>query len=251
MELKYTALTLGLPDELFSGIQSLLTTQKLRLLPSLTVNDASRLLSKQMFHLLIINLEYLKKIQQIDWLAGIRRISFAPLIVLSDTPELDLHSMIQIGVDICAPSKGPYSAIADLAHALLRRYTEYNHYNGPGSIEVSPFSVGDIFIDPPRRIVEVRGQRVDLKRREFSLLLYFMRNPNIVLSSEQICEHAWGMTSGYDHGVAHPIYLLRRQIEPDPETPTYIQTVHRSGYRFTPNYVETCDICHNCVSVLS
>ena len=95
MELKYTALTLGLPDELFSGIQSLLTTQKLRLLPSLTVNDASRLLSKQMFHLLIINLEYLKKIQQIDWLAGIRRISFAPLIVLSDTPELDLHSCIK------------------------------------------------------------------------------------------------------------------------------------------------------------
>ena len=143
------------------------------------------------------------------------------------------------------------AGIADLAQAQLRRYTEYNHYTGPGSIEVSPFGVGDIFIDPPRRIVEVRGQRVDLKRREFSLLLYFMRNPNIVLSSEQICEHAWGMTSGYDHGVAHPIYLLRKHIEPDPDSPTYIQTVHRSGYRFTPNYVETCDIWHNCVSVVS
>lgn len=250
MELEYTALTLGLTDELFSGIQSLLAVHKLRLLPSLTVNDASRLLSNQIFQLLIINLEYLRSIKQIDWLAGIRRISFAPLIVLSDAPELDLHSMIQIGVDVCASSKSPYSAIADLAHAQLRRYTEYNHYNGPGSLEVSPFRVGDIFIDPPRRIVEVRGRKVDLKHREFSLLLYFMRNPNIVLSSEQICEHAWGMTHGYDHGVAHPVYLLRKRIEPDLDAPIYIQTVHRSGYRFTPNYVETCDICHDSVRVV-
>lgn len=78
-----------------------------------------------------------------------------------------------------------------------------------------------------------------------------MRNPNIVLSSEQICENAWGMTQGYDHGVTHPIYLLRKSIEPDPEMPTYIHTVHGSGYRFTPNYVETCDICHNSVRVMS
>ena len=185
-----------------------------------------------------------------DWLATVRRISFVPLIVLTNTPEKDLHSMVSLGVDMCVPSKGPLSVIADTALSLLRRYTEYNHYNGPGSIEVSPFHVGDIFIDPPRCIAEVRGQKVDLKHREFSLLLYFMRNPNIVLSSEQICENAWGMTHGYDHGVAHPIYLLRKYIEPDPGTPIYIQTVHRSGYRFTPNYVETCDICDNCVSVV-
>ena len=75
--------------------------------------------------------------------------------------------------------------IADLAWAQLRRYTEYNHYDGPGSLEVSPFQVGDIFIDPPRRIVKVRDQLVDLRPREFALLLYFMRNPDIVLTSAQ------------------------------------------------------------------
>lgn len=251
MKLEHTVLTLGLADEMFFSLESLLAAYELRFLPTLTVNDASRLLSDQMFHLLIINLEYLRSIQQIDWLAGIRRISFAPLLVLSDEPEIDFHPMVQLGVDFCASSKSPHSTIADLAYSLLRRYTEYNHYNGPGSIEVSPFHVGDIYIDPPRRIVEVRGQKVNLKHREFSLLLYFMRNPNIVLSSEQICEYAWGMTHGYDHGVAHPIYLLRKYIEPDPEEPIYIQTVHRSGYRFTPNYVETCDICHNSVREVS
>ena len=173
---------------MFSSIKSLLTSYRLYLMPSMTVKDASRLLSQEIFHLLIVDLEYLRSIHHVDWLDGIRRITFVPLIVLSDAPEIDLHPMVQIGVDICAPSKGPYSIIADMALSLLRRYTEYNHYNGPGSIEVSAFRVGDIFIDPPRRIVEVRGQKVNLKHREFSLLLYFMRNPNIVLSSEQICD---------------------------------------------------------------
>ena len=102
---------------------------------------------------------------------------------------------------------------------------------------------GDIFIDPPRRIVMVRNQPVELRPREFALLLYFMRNPNIVLTSAQICYHAWKMTSGYDGGVSHQIYLLRKQIEPQPSNPSYIQTVHGFGYRFTPNFVETCDMC--------
>ena len=206
--MKYQALTIGLTDDLFSGIQSLLTSDRLCLTPSFTVRDASRLLNQKIFHLLIIDLEYLRDIKQIDWLSGLRRISFAPLIILSDTPEKDTHPMVEIGADICISTNHDHSIIADLAHAQLRRYTEYNHYNSPGNIETAPFQVGDIFIDPPRRIVEVQNKPIKLRPREFSLLLYFMRNPNIVLSSEQICEHAWGMTHGYDSGVAHPIYLL-------------------------------------------
>lgn len=102
---------------------------------------------------------------------------------------------------------------------------------------------GDFFIDPARRIVEVCGRLVNLRPREFSLLLYFMRNPHIVLTSEQICEHAWGMEGSYNQGVAHPIRLLRKAIEPDPPKPIYIETVHRVGYRFTACKVETCDMC--------
>ena len=243
MEMEYTALTIGLTDELFTGIQTLLAVHNLQLIPSLTMNDASQLLNKQIFHLLIINLEYLRNIHQIEWLTGIRRISFIPIIILSDTPEQDLHPMIKIGADICVSSANSHSAIADFAHAQLRRYTEYNHYNDPRSVEDSPFWVGDIYIDPPQREVKVQGQKVNLRRREFSLLLYFMRNPNIVLSSAQICENAWGMAGSYNQGVSHPIRLLRQAIEPDPKQPVYIQTVHRFGYRFTPNHVETCDKC--------
>ena len=154
-----------------------------------------------------------------------------------------MSHMIELGMDICVSDKESHSVIADLIHALFRRYTEYDHYKDPRHAEVAAFHIGDIFIDPPRHEVVVRGQPVNLRPREFSLLLYLMQNPNIVLSSEKICEQAWGMEEGYDHGVSHPIYLLRKAIEPDPENPIYIQTIRRVGYRFIPNDVETCDKC--------
>jgi len=248
--MKYRLLTIGLPDELFSGIQSLFAPDQLRLTPSLTVRDASRLLNQEIFHLLIVDLEYLRSIGQSEWLNVVRRITFIPVIVLSDTPEQDIHTMVQLGADICVSVKQPYSVVADLAFAQLRRYTEYNHYRIPGGASSAAFRVGDIFIDPARRIVEVRGRPVNLRPREFSLLLFLMQNPNIVLTSEQICEQAWGMEGIYNRGVSQPIYLLRQAIEPDPEHPIYIQTVYRTGYRFTANNVETCDICESSVSAL-
>ena len=83
------------------------------------------------------------------------------------------------------------------------------------------------------------GRPVSLRHREFSLLLYFMRNPNMVLSAERICESAWGME--YTQPIDRAIHELRKQIEPNPRQPRYIHTVHRVGYRFVEYFSETCE----------
>lgn len=243
--MKYRALTVGLTDDFFFALQTTLSSSNLHLTSALTVRDASRMLERQTFHLLIVDLEYLREISQINWLIGFRRITFIPVIVLSDNPEHDTHSMVQIGADMCVSDKDSPSVIADLALAQLRRYTEYNHYRTPGAAVSSTFQVGDILIVPARHTVEVRGRPVNLRPREFSLLLLFMQNPNIVLTPEQICEHAWGLNGNYNRGISQQIYLLRQAIEPNPENPIYIQTVYRTGYRFTADKVETCDICES------
>ncbi len=49
-------MTIRLTDELFSGIQAVLTSSILYLTPSLTVRVAGHMLDKQMIHLLIANL---------------------------------------------------------------------------------------------------------------------------------------------------------------------------------------------------
>lgn len=196
------------------------------------------MLTQQTFHLLIVRLEYLRDIGQTNWLTEIRRITLIPVIILSDNPEQDTRSMVQIGADICIYGKGSYPMIADLAIAQLRRFTEYNQNFIPDNTKSASFQAGDIFIDPARRVVEVRGQQVNLRPREFSLLLYFIRNQNIVLTPEQICEHAWGMD--YTQSVFQSVHDLRKQIEPNMRQSWYIQTIHRVGYRFTAHYDETC-----------
>ena len=208
-----------------------------------SIREVERLFEQGTFHLLIVDLDYLRSIQQNEWLSGIRRISFIPVIVLSSTAEADFSSMIRLGADTCISSQLPHITIAETAMAQLRRYIAYNHYDEPGHAETVPFQVGDIFIDPPRHIVEVCGRSVSLRPREFAMLRYFMRNPYITLTSEQICENAWGMAGSYNRGISHPIRVLRQAIEPDPENPIYIETVYRVGYRFTAHRSEICDKC--------
>ena len=122
--------------------------------------------------------------------------------------------------------------------AQLRRYTEYNHYDNPANTEAAPFQIRGIYIDPARRMAEVYGQPVALRRREFSLLLYFMQNHDVVLTPEQICEHAWRME--YTQSVGQSVHELRKQIEITPNHPRHIQTVYRVGYRFVSDFAETC-----------
>lgn len=241
--MNYHILTIGSNDDLLSYLQTAFSPCGFRFSDVVSVREAERLLEEDTFHLLIVDLDYLRDIQQTEWLAGIRRISFVPVIVLSSTPETDFSSMVRLGADTCIPSHLPYITIAETAMAQLRRYIAYNHYDEPGHAKTVPFQVGDIFIDPPRHIVEVRGQGVSLRPREFALLHYFMRNPHITLTAEQICEKAWGMAGGYNRGISHPIRVLRQAIEPDPENPIYIETVYRVGYRFTAHKSETCDKC--------
>ena len=175
--MEYQALAIGLPDNLFSGIQPLLSSY-MRLISSQTVKDAARLLEEHQFHLLLVDIEYLRSVHRSDWLAGIRRITFVPVIVLSDTPEIDCHLMVQLGADICTSSKHPHSMIADLARAQLRRYTEYNHYIS---------------------LLETYSKR----ERQIDLLHYEIRHTARVSSEEMIDGMSLGHGDGMGGGKGH------------------------------------------------
>lgn len=173
----YNVLTMGRSEKVIVTLQNLMIQYNFGFTAPSTIREAKRLLAQKVFHLLIVDLEYPRSIRQTGWLADIRRISFVPVVVLSDTPEEDVRELVHFGADMCISGKWPCSLIADLAYAQLRRYTEYNHYSDLSGVEVSAFQIGDIFIDPARQEIAVCGQPVNLRHREFSLLLYFMQNP--------------------------------------------------------------------------
>ena len=120
--MEYNILAVGLSDELLSHLKKSVAPYKLHFVASPTIQDANRFVYRQVFHLIIVDLVFLRSIQQADWLAEIRRNTFAPIIVLSEIPEKDTNRMIQVGADICISTQWPCSVIADLAYAQLRRY---------------------------------------------------------------------------------------------------------------------------------
>ncbi|MDN5334748.1 MAG: hypothetical protein PWP59_2010 [Sphaerochaeta sp.] len=95
-------------------------------------------------------------------------------------------------------------------------------------------SMGDIIIDTDTHRVFLENQEIELKNKEYELLLFFMLHPGSVFSRESLYEEIWGMDSMGDNStVAVHINRLREKIEKDPSSPRYIQTVWGVGYRFS------------------
>lgn len=238
--MKYQILVVGLKDSTLSYCREYFMKRNIKLKSVINISETVHILERETVHLLVLDMEYLRNISQSDWIINIRYISFIPIIVLSDVPEADVSPAIKAGADVCYDNRLPPAVIAHLLSAQLRRYTEYNNMC---EFEMPPFRVGDIAIDPRRRLVWVCNREVTLRPREFAMLLYFMQNPNTVLTAKQICEHAWGGGGSYNRGISHPIHLLRQAIEQNPAEPIYIKTVRRVGYCFTAYNDETCEKC--------
>jgi two-component system alkaline phosphatase synthesis response regulator PhoP/two-component system response regulator ResD len=56
----------------------------------------------------------------------------------------------------------------------------------------APIEVGDVSVDPARRIVVVAGTEVAMRAREFDLLLHMARHRGLVLTRDQLIESVWG-----------------------------------------------------------
>ncbi|KAA3436339.1 response regulator transcription factor [Rufibacter hautae] len=110
-------------------------------------------------------------------------------------------------------------------NAILRR----RKFSGSTSVVFN-----EIEVVPNAMVARVHGQELDLTKKEYDLLLYFLTNKQRVLSRENIAEHIWGDLSGsadnFDFIYTH-IKNLRRKIVQAGGT-DYLQTVYGVGYKF-------------------
>ncbi|WP_214821284.1 MULTISPECIES: response regulator transcription factor [unclassified Exiguobacterium] len=81
-------------------------------------------------------------------------------------------------------------------------------------------------VDVNRHEVYCEGNKVDLTRREFDLLVFFLENPERVLTRDQLVEHVWGFDYFGDTNVVD-VYVryVRKKL-----TGSWIQTVRGVGY---------------------
>ena len=91
----------------------------------------------------------------------------------------------------------------------------------------------DLVIDMTRREVRLGSDVLQLKPKEYELLLYMGQHKGQVLTREVILEHVWGWDFvGDSRTVDVHIRWLREKIEQNPESPQRIITVRGAGYRF-------------------
>ena len=99
--------------------------------------------------------------------------------------------------------------------------------------EPSEISLGGVRINTGTHRVFVDGKEIELKNKEYKLLLFLMLNVDLVFDRETLYEKVWGLDALGDNAtVAVHINSLREKIEKDPAKPRYIETVWGAGYRF-------------------
>lgn len=91
----------------------------------------------------------------------------------------------------------------------------------------------DIIIDTRAKLVKIKNKELELTKKEYELLLYFVSNKNRVISKNAIAEHLWGddMEGNNDFIYTH-IKNLRKKLS-DAGNADYIKSVYGMGYKFS------------------
>lgn len=143
------------------------------------------------------------------------------------TPVIMLTALDTVSDKVIGLKKGaddyitkPFEAVELLARieAVLRRSNK---------VDVSVLSFQHVSVDLLGHTVSVHGQEVSLTAKEFDLLVYFIKNENLVLSRETLLEKIWG----YDFlGGSRTVDLHVKRIRTKVKLYDALKTVHRVGY---------------------
>jgi two-component system response regulator RegX3 len=178
----------------------------------------------------------LPKLSGIDVCRAIRARSAVPIImVTAKGTEIDTVVGLEVGADDYVSKPYRLRELVARMRAVLRRSpTRRDGLSQAANGEVrGAIEVGDVTVDVDRRIVLVRGTEVQLRRKEFDLLLLLVENAGRVLTRDTLIDRVWGTDYvGDTKTLDVHIKRLRAHLEADRGTPTLITTVRGVGYRF-------------------
>ncbi len=161
----------------------------------------------------------------------IRDESATPVVMLTARDsDMDKVALLETGADdyVVKPFSPP--EFVARVRAVLRRTGPVSQGSLAGAD--AEIVLGGLRINPAERGVAVDGAEVALTAREFDLLLVMARQPGVVMSREQLLEHATGQAEYVDaRGIDVHIRHLREKLGDDAGEPRFIETVRGVGYR--------------------
>jgi len=93
-------------------------------------------------------------------------------------------------------------------------------------------SFGPFSFDPQNRLLSRDGVEVALPPRVLGVLELLLARAGEVVSRQEMLDGVWKDAFVTDTSLAEAVSVLRQALGDDPQSPRYVQTVHRRGYRF-------------------
>jgi Tol biopolymer transport system component/DNA-binding winged helix-turn-helix (wHTH) protein len=108
--------------------------------------------------------------------------------------------------------------------------------------EGSKFRFGAFELDIPSGELRKGGIRIRLQDQPLRVLIIFLNRPAKVVSREDFHQALWPSDTfvDFEHGLSVAVNKLRQALADDPDSPRFIETVPRRGYRFIAPVESVC-----------
>lgn len=164
-------------------------------------------------------LEILKELKKANKADGV-------LIISAKNALDDKVSGLKAGADDYLTKPFHLSELGARVAAIIRRKS----FGGMNAVQFD-----ELLLDLQDKTVKVNNQVIDLTKKEYELLLYFISNKNKVISKGAIAEHLWGdnmdLADNYDFIYTHIKNLRKKLLLAG--SPDYINSIYGMGYKLS------------------
>lgn len=212
---------------LINGLSFAFKKKGFELVVARTLKEADSLWVDGKYDLLVLDVS-LPDGTGFEFCKKVRQVSKVPIIFLTAADEeMDIIMGLDIGGDDYITKPFKLGVLVSRVNALLRRAKDFS--SADTQLESNGMKVlllqGQAFKN---------GKLLDLTAAEYKLLCLFMKNPNMVLTKEQILDKLWDCDGNYIDSSTLTVYMrrLRIKIEDNPSEPQMLLTVRGMGYKW-------------------
>lgn len=192
-----------------------------------TIKEAENIYIGRKYDLLILDVT-LPDGSGFEMCKKVRQFSKVPILFLTASDEeINIIMGLDIGGDDYITKPFKLAVLMSRINALLRRANNFNNTD----TEIISNNIKVFLLQCQ---VYKNNVLLDLTAAEYKLLCFFMKNPNRILSKEQILNQLWDNEGSYVDSNTLTVYIrrLRTKIEDNPSEPKMLLTVRRMGYKW-------------------
>lgn len=212
---------------LVNGLSFAFKKQGFELEVARTVKEADALWTEGSYDLLVLDVS-LPDGTGFEFCEKVRQSSKVPIIFLTASDEeVNIIMGLDMGGDDYITKPFKLGVLVSRINALLRRAKAFS----ASDTELQANGIRVLLLQGQ---VFKNGQLLDLTAAEYKLLCLFMRNPNIVLTKEQILDKLWDCEGNYIDSSTLTVYMrrLRMKVEDNPGNPQMLLTIRGMGYKW-------------------